>query len=166
MSASAAPRAGELHTSPQALMLQRQQACCLHFSFLQGLHCCRLHTCHMLSYAGCTGSRSNRFAWQASAAQCKSCWLMGSDMVRCCRQQAFTVLHAFRWRDDDDRDIEPELKVNKRRRASPGFEPRTRASPPFEPRSRGSPGFEPNPRGPMRHSPSMSPPFREPLMHR
>ena len=121
----------------------------------------------MLSYAGMYRLMEKSSCMASSTAKCRSRWLMGSDMVRCCMQQAFTVMHAFRWRDDDDRDIEPELKGSKRRRASPGFEPRsTRASPPFEPRSRGSPGFEPHPRGQMRQSPSMLPAFREPLMHR
>ncbi|KAL0040919.1 hypothetical protein WJX79_010031 [Trebouxia sp. C0005] len=71
-----------------------------------------------------------------------------------------------RWRDNDDREIEGELKASKRRRASPGFEPRLRTSPVFEPWQRASPGFEPRAKGPLRRSPSMSPAFREPLMHR
>lgn len=47
-----------------------------------------------------------------------------------------------RWRDDDAREGEMEVKVSKRRRASPIFEPRNKF---------------PRPR-----SPSMSPPLREP----
>lgn len=54
---------------------------------------------------------------------------------------------SFRWRDDDNRSSEIDVKASKRRRASPDFEPR----------------FKP----PPTRSPSMSPPFlREPLLHR
>ncbi|KAA6421393.1 MAG: hypothetical protein FRX49_08670 [Trebouxia sp. A1-2] len=91
------------------------------------------------------------------------CGVEASWALLSCMQ---TFLHAPRWRDNDDREIEGELKASKRRRASPGFEPRLRTSPVFEPWQRASPGFEPRAKGPLRRSPSMSPAFREPLMHR
>ncbi len=58
------------------------------------------------------------------------------------------LIPSCRWRDDDDRDTEAEVKVSKRRRASPVIE---------------HPRFQ----APLRHSPSMlPPPFREPLVNR